>query len=80
MDGENNGKTVLKWMILVGKPTIFGNIHIYRSFGAYQSPNLTEGTATEDPILKVSIKTTGRLHGGYVGFFFKGRKGVGPSG
>ena len=29
MDGENNGKTLLKWMDdLGGKPTIFGNIHI----------------------------------------------------
>ena len=28
MDGENNGKTLLKWDDLGGKPTIFGNIHI----------------------------------------------------
>jgi len=25
-DGENNGKPLLKWMILEGKATIFGNI------------------------------------------------------
>ena len=28
MDGENNGKTLLKMDDLGGKPTIFGNIHI----------------------------------------------------
>ena len=28
MDGENNGETLLKWMIW-GKPTIFGYIHLF---------------------------------------------------
>ena len=28
MDGENNGKPLLKWDDLGGKPTILGNIHI----------------------------------------------------
>ena len=45
MDGENNGKPLLKWMIW-GKPTIFRNIHICVCFSGWKDASKDTGYTT----------------------------------
>ena len=42
MDGENNGKPLLKWMIWGGKSTIFGNIHMKSSWHQLTCPKVRQ--------------------------------------